>query len=382
MRPAYFSPDDCRLDDFRRLTSQSLDKSQLVYADSVEGDIPIYDGEALGPILCDLGQRRDLMAEWNLVLEELSGVLVIRQAQPDLGAIDAATAIYDRIIEEERARGAAGDHFAAAGANDRVWNSLQKLCLTDPAVFVRYFASPIIDAISEAWLGKGYQMTAQINLVRPGGKAQTAHRDYHLGFMTESRIADMPASAHLLSPRLTLQGALAHCDMPVESGPTKLLPFSQAYAPGYLAYHRPEFRDYFERHCVQLPLAKGDAVFFSPALFHAAGDNISGTIRRMANLLQVSSPMGRAMETVDRAAMVRALYPALLDAALPMPERDAVIAAAAEGYAFPTNLDRDPPIGGIAPETQAALMIRALDAGMSTDDFLAALDAHGQRRTA
>lgn len=75
---------------------------------------------------------------------------------------------------------------------------------------------------------------------------------------------------HRLSPVLTLQGAVAHCDMPVESGPTLFLPYSQTYLPGYLALKRPEFRTYFEENHVQLPLEKGDVVFFNPALFHAA----------------------------------------------------------------------------------------------------------------
>ena len=58
------------------------------------------------------------------------------------------------------------------------------------------------------------------------------------------------------------------------------------------------------RRCpLQLPLPKGDAVFFKPALFHAAGHNRSPDIRRMANLPQVSSPYGCAMSA--------ALYPAL-----------------------------------------------------------------------
>ena len=35
-------------------------------------------------------------------------------------------------------------------------------------------------------------------------------------------------------------------------------------------------------------------------------------MKRMANLLQVSSAYGRAMESVDRARMSAALYPALL----------------------------------------------------------------------
>ncbi len=95
------------------------------------------------------------------------------------------------------------------------------------------------------------------------------------------------------------------------------------------------------------PLQTGDAAFFNPALFHAAGHNRSSNVRRIANLLQISSAYGRAMETVDRVGMVKALYPTLLAAtAMSASERANVIAASAEGYAFPTNLDRDPPIGG------------------------------------
>ncbi|WP_215404382.1 hypothetical protein [Janthinobacterium sp. JC611] len=50
---------------------------------------------------------------------------------------------------------------------------------------------------------------------------------------------------------------------------------------------------------------------FNSALFHAAGHNRSPDIHRMANLLQVSSPFGRAMEALDSRAMSVALYPAL-----------------------------------------------------------------------
>ena len=116
---------------------------------------------------------------------------------------------------------------------------------------------------------------------------------------------------HLLSPVLTLQGAVAHSDMPVESGPTMYLPYSHAYEPGYLAWRLPEFRAFFAGRYVQLPLTKGDAVFFNPALFHGAGTNVSADVQRMANLLQVSSAFGRAMETVDRAKVSRAIYPVL-----------------------------------------------------------------------
>src|SRR5260370_36942790 len=99
--------------------------------------------------------------------------------------------------------------------------------------------------------------------------------------------------------------------MPAERGPTMYLPHSQKYLPGYLAWRRPEFRDYFKAHHVQLPLRKGDVVFFNPALFHAAGANRTANVRRMANLLQVSSAFGRAMEAVARSAMAVARSPGL-----------------------------------------------------------------------
>jgi ectoine hydroxylase-related dioxygenase (phytanoyl-CoA dioxygenase family) len=151
--------------------------------------------------------------------------------------------------------------------------------------------------------------------------------------------------------------------MPAETGPTMYLPHSQKYLPGYLAYWRPEFRDYFEDHYVQLPLRRGDAAFFNPALFHAAGANRTADVHRMANLLQVSSAFGRAMEAVDRSRMCAAVFPALLamaDAGAAGPAIANVIAACAEGYAFPTNLDLDQPVGGLAPLTQAEILAQAV----------------------
>jgi ectoine hydroxylase-related dioxygenase (phytanoyl-CoA dioxygenase family) len=113
-----------------------------------------------------------------------------------------------------------------------------------------------------------------------------------------------------------------------------------------------------------LPLSKGDAAFFNPAVFHGAGTNHSKDVRRMANLLQVSSAYGRAMESVDRLRLSIALYPTLRrlvsEKKTPTNEIANVVASCAEGYSFPTNLNRDPPIGGLAPQTQQALMMQAL----------------------
>ncbi|WP_209598571.1 phytanoyl-CoA dioxygenase family protein [Ruegeria sp. HKCCSP351] len=383
----YFDRESCDLDEFKVLTSQNLTTGAVPHAASVQKNVPIYDMHALRPALENADQRKELLAEWAGVLDKSAGVIVLKGAFADTSVIDRATAVFHQIIEEERQGGAGeGDHFAASGANDRIWNALQKQCLRDPEGFALYFGNVAIAAACEAWLGPNYQMTAQINQVRPGGKAQQAHRDYHLGFQTADSAARYPAHAHLVTASLTLQGAVAHCDMPVESGPTKLLPFSQLYAPGYLAFHDAAHRAFFEENYIQLPLEKGDAVFFNPALFHAAGENSSADIQRMANLLQVSSAFGRAMEMVDRQSMSQTVFPSLVTlkqrGALSAAELNAAIAATAEGYPFPTNLDTDPPIGGNAPESQADILHRAVSEGWAEARLSEALSALQARQAA
>ncbi|MFD9000318.1 phytanoyl-CoA dioxygenase family protein [Streptomyces sp. NPDC059582] len=359
-RRVWLSAQDCDLAAFRTLVERTTDLAAYPHASAVTDGVLVYDSDRLR----GAGDRREVGAELVRALDEGPGVVVLRGAFPDPAVVDRATAVFDALIAEQRASGAgAGDHFARPGANDRVWNALEKAARYDPEAFADYYANDILALVSSAWLGPGYQVTSQVNVVNPGGAAQTAHRDYHLGFLTDEAAAAYPAHVHRLSPVLTLQGAVAHGDMPVESGPTMYLPYSQRYEPGYLAWRRPEFQAYFEDRHVQLPLAKGDAAFFNPALFHAAGTNRTSDVRRMANLLQVSSAFGRAMETVDREAVVNAVFPVLLDRAAAGAGQawlENVIAASAEGYPFPTNLDEDPPVGGLAPPSQADVVRRAV----------------------
>lgn len=375
---SYFHDDDCNLDDFRALCNRTLKQDSVPFATEVHKNIPIYDADKV-----TAENRRGYMAEWARNLLSGSGVIVLKNACRDHAAIDRASDVFATIIAEEKAAGSgAGDHFAKSGANDRIWNSLQKLGEKSPETFAHYFANPCIDWLCESWLGPNYQMTAQLNLVHPGGAAQSAHRDYHLGFQKPEAAAQYPAHVHELSASLTLQGAIAHLDIPIESGATKLLPFSQNYPAGYLAFHRTDFREYFEGNYIQLPLSKGDAVFFNPALFHAAGENRTSHVHRMVNLLQVSSAFGRAMESVNRPELCRKLYPVLQTGHFSPEECRAIIAASAEGYAFPTNLDSDPPIGGNAPESMADLMHRALDKAMTAEEFNTVLEVASTRRQA
>ena len=377
----YLSSNDCNLEEFSKSLDHTLNQSDVPLANDIKKNIPVYDVSQID----FLDNTQTLRTEWANVLHKTAGVLVLKNAYPDTSCIDAATLIFEKIIADEKAAtGDKADHFAASGANDRIWNSAQKLCQSDPDTFAKYFSNLAVDTACKAWLGPNYQMTAQINLVRPTGAAQSPHRDYHLGFQTRELAESYPAHVHDLSPVLTLQGAIAHIDMPIESGPTKLLPFSQIYRHGYLAYSQPEFREYFENNYVQIPLNKGDVLFFNPALYHAGGANISKDIHRMANLLQVSSAFGRAMESLDRSGMTRKLYPILAknNHNLNEKEIDAAITSCAEGYSFPTNLDTAPPLDGLAPETQANLFRRALTEKMSISDFEKELSLHDKNRRA
>ena len=361
----WYDPAACDLQELADLVEQTTEPSEYPHAEEVVQGVLVY-GAALREAVAEPQTRRTAQAELARALAEGPGIVLFRGAVVG-DAVDAASAVFTRLIDEQRGRGyASGDHFAKPGANDRLWGALDKLAVADPEVFAAYYSNDVLALVSEAWLGPRYQVTSQVNVVNPGGEAQVAHRDYHLGFMSRDQALGYPGHVHALSPVLTLQGAVAHVDMPVETGPTLYLPYSQRYPAGYVAYHQPEFTAYFDDHRVQLPLAKGDAAFFNPALFHGAGANRSPDVRRMANLLQVSSAFGRAMETVDRPAVLRVLYPVLKHYTGNI---ENVIAASAEGYAFPTNLDVHQPVGGLAPPTQADVVRQALAEGWDDARF-------------
>ena len=202
--------------------------------------------------------------------------------------------------------------------------------------------------------------------------------------MAQDQILHYPKHVHLLSPILTLQGAIAHCDMPLETGPTLYLPYSQHFPEGYLAFNRNEFQEYFNQNHSQLALKKGDVVFFNPALMHAAGENTTTDHHRLANLLQVSSAFGRVMESIDYVGLVNTVYPALLAAkknnSLSTEQLNNVVAACTDGYPFPTNLNTDLASGGLAPKTQRQCVIEALDSSKDHATLAKELNDQLQRR--
>ncbi|GKT62579.1 phytanoyl- dioxygenase family protein [Colletotrichum tofieldiae] len=373
------------IENFAAICSQEAKPEDYPLAASIEKNVPIYDLPAYSSLTKT--QRSALQDEWYRVLISGPGVFVSKGLYRDRALIDAANAAFASVIEDEKKLGTAkGDHFASAGKNDRIWNSFSKHGLADPASFVEYYSNPYLGLISSAWLGQGYRITAQVNNTKPGASPQVCHRDYHIGFQTTEAAAHIPRAMQIASQLLTLQGAVAHSNVPLESGPTRLLPFSQTFEPGYMAYRRPEFNEFFLNNYVALPLEIGDGLFFNPALFHAAGENMSTDVYRMANLLQISSPFGKPMESVDAVPLVEKTWDHLVklyEAQGLSEEVKAFLAAVAEGYPFPTNLDNNPPRNeGMAPESEQDNITKSLVEKRSKEEAVEALKKFVTRSSA
>ena len=337
----FFTESEISVDDLMQTCSQKTLKEAYPLAESVAENIIIYDAKNITHLVGNSNQEKRLKTELNHILGKGPGVFIIRNLYED-SVIDQSNGIFDKIIKNEATN--KNDHFAS-GSNTRIWNSLQKVAIENSEAFISYYANNILRVVAESWCGPNSQMTAQVNIVKPGSGMQKPHRDYHLGFQENETVQKYPISSHLMSQHLTLQAVIAHSDMPLESGPTLLMPHSQKYELGYLAWRNKEFQSFFSENAVQLPLKKGDGVFCNPALFHAAGSNSTNNFNRIANLLQISSVFGKAMERIDYIKIIKNIYPALLEHqnnnTLSKRLTENVLVCATDGYAFPTNLDYD-----------------------------------------
>lgn len=350
------------LEDFKTLTTNSV-PANYPLASSLVNKVPIYDLPDYYSLSTD--ELSALQDEWYHILLHGPGVFGTKHLYTNLELIDQVNNVYSKIIGQEKAQsGKKGDHFATSGSNSRIWNSFSKHCLIDSYSFIEYYSNPWLPLIASAWLGPLHRITSQVNIVRPGGAAQISHRDYHIGFQSTESCEKFPKALQKASQFLTLQGAVAHSNMPLESGPTRLLPFSQKFEEGYMAYRIKEFQEYFLERYVSVPLEKGDGLFFNPALFHAAGSNTSIDIQRSANLLQISSAFGKPMETIDSLPLIRMTWDALVDKYKKEGGSEEVrtfVGNIAEGYPFPTNLDRRvPEIAGMAPTSEQDLLVKGL----------------------
>ena len=127
----------CRLDDLLDVLADRTDPHAFPLATDVVDEVLVYDAAHLLDAPAD-----EAAAELVRAFADGPGVVVVRGAYPDPAVVDRATAAFDEMIAEQRASGAvAGDHFAKPGANDRVWNALEKLAVRAPETFVDTSAS-------------------------------------------------------------------------------------------------------------------------------------------------------------------------------------------------------------------------------------------------
>ena len=84
--------------------------------------------------------------------------------------------------------------------------------------------------------------------------------------------------------------------------------------------------------------------------------------------------------------MINAVYPVLLRKKQQKSVTDRfiqdILAAIADGYSFPTNLDTDPPKDGYAPQPEAKLVLQALTEAWPPEQVHTALEAYASPRKA
>lgn len=124
-------------------------------------------------------------------------------------------------------------------------------------------------------------------------------------------------------------------------------------------------------------LEKGDGLILNPALFHAAAQNDSANIQRSATLLQISSAFGKLMEMIETFLLIDFTWDGLKEMYKEQGLSDKVkafVCNVAEGYPFPTNLDkRVLETAGIAPASEQDLLIRGLEGSWANELLLSEL---------
>ena len=256
----------------------------------------------------------------------------------------------------------------------------------DPEAFADYYANDVLALVCAAWLGPGYQVTSQVNVVNPGGRRQVAHRDYHLGFMSHDQSPRLPGARAPPVAGADPAGRGRPLRHAGRDRPDDVPAALAEVRPGYLAF-RP---------------ARVHRVLRRPPRPAAAGQGRRGVLQPRPVPRRRHQPLRRRPPDGQPAAGVLRVRPGDGDASTgPRCARRStrrcarrkaggaaeqelrnVVAASAEGYAFPTNLDLDQPVGGLAPQTQAELVWRALEEGWDTATFAAGLRAHTDRRGA
>lgn len=333
--------------DLIEICDRTVDPSLYPLASSFPKNIAVYSMTDFAGKHDDVDLVEQLKDEWNHILAYGPGVCVLKGLYRVDGlesVVDTANGVFDRILKDEHAafnlsqRKDTSEVGKMLDKNLKAANVFSQLAKRDPNTFMRYYSNPWLRYMAEAWLGPGYRFNSSLNIVPPGGEAQRAHRDYHMGFYDAVNCAKFPRLVQTANQILTLQGAIAHSDMPLASGPTRFMPFSQLFEEGYMAGRRPEFQEHFSTNYVSVALEKGDGVFFNPSLYHAAGENTTTDVYRNAQLLQINSNFGKPSEFLNSIPVIRSCWDLLVEEYQKHglnTHLQALIAAIGDGYPSP-----------------------------------------------
>src|SRR4051812_19557988 len=97
----WLSEQDCRLDDLVALVGQTTDHGDYPHADGVEQNVLSYDGDRVLRIAAEPERRQALRAELARALLDGPGIVVVRNAFPDLSVVDRASDAFQAIIAEQ-----------------------------------------------------------------------------------------------------------------------------------------------------------------------------------------------------------------------------------------------------------------------------------------
>ena len=204
-------------------------------------------GSRISAELGDPGIRSEVEAKLARALLDGPGIVVFKQAF-SASAVDPATEAFQALIRPSgppaSSRVTISPSPAPTTGSGVRWTSWR---CTIPKSSSTTTPTTYPNLVSTRRLGPQYQVTSQLNVVNPGGQAQVAHRDYHLGFMSADQSGRYPVHIHLPhgSPHP------AGCGRPLRhaggTGPTLYLPHSQKYGPGYLASTTDEFTGVLRR---------------------------------------------------------------------------------------------------------------------------------------
>ena len=97
-------------------------------------NVLVYDAARLRDAVAADGRGGGRRPSWCGRSPTGPGIVVLRGAFPDPAVVDRATAAFDAMIADAARRRAArpGTTSPSPGANDRVWNALEKLAVRDP----------------------------------------------------------------------------------------------------------------------------------------------------------------------------------------------------------------------------------------------------------